>query len=48
MYFPRRKSEYPEIRYLWHFPKAKEGDIKTVAIKTVMDCIKSVAERRAF
>ena len=45
MYFSRKKSESPEIRFLWHFQKAKKVAIKTVmaiktvAIKTVMDCI---------
>ena len=40
MYFPRKKSESPEISFLWHFQKAKKVVIKTVmAIKTVMDCI---------
>ena len=34
MYFPRKKSESPEISFLWHFQKAKK-----VVIKTVMDCI---------
>ena len=42
--YPRKKSESPEIRFLWHFQKAKKVAIKTVmaiktvAIKTVMDC----------
>ena len=50
MYFSPQKSESPEIRFLWHFQKAKKVAIKTVmaikivAIKTVMDCTVIMAQ----
>ena len=39
MYFFPKKSESSEKRFLWHFQKANKVAIKTVAIKTVMECI---------
>ena len=43
--FHQKNSESPEIIFLWHFQKAKKVAIKTLmaiktlAIKTLMDCI---------